>query len=318
MPLLQDDYLPKLLYRNGNLNTILSHLARQSQSLSFERQRLELDDEDFLDIDIHYSTSKNAIILFHGLEGSSESSYIMTFANYLRNYGFDIIAVNYRGCSGMLNRKLQMYHSGFTKDVHNVVSHYTDLYQNLHVIGFSLGGNLVIKYLGENNFDIPANIITAIAISAPMDLESCALELIKPKNRIYERRFMNTLVKKIKQKATLFPHQVNLDNLKHVKNLYDFDDLFTGPIHGFVNAKDYYTQSSSKQFIHNINTPALIISAYDDPFLSVKAIPVQECADHNKVSLVATKFGGHVGFGGYKKGVPWMLEKSLEFISAHS
>jgi len=310
-------YSPSVIYKNGHLNTILSHYRRSTTKVKFHRHRLLTPDDDFIDIDSILKQSKKLVVLLHGLEGSSESSYIHTFsAKLAQTNRYDIRILNYRGCSGESNQRLQMYHSGATQDIDTLISYYQHEYEDIYVIGFSLGGNLILKYLGENMYDSHQCISKAVAISPPTDLESCSYKIMESQNILYEKRFLRSLKAKASEKAEEYPDQLSLSTVKSIRKLYDFDNLITGPIHGFTDASDYYAQSSSKQFLSSIHTPTLIITAEDDPFLSAAAIPYAEAEANDQLYLAASMYGGHVGFGGYKQGLSWMLEKCLHFMDS--
>ena len=315
MPVLNDsEYQPSFLFKSGHFNSIYSHISRRTESCTFDRKRIQTPDDDFLDIDFVHTGSSQLIVLFHGLEGSSDSSYIKEFANGFSQLDYDIAAMNYRGCSGEMNRQLRLYHSGSTDDIHTVLTEITKGYDRVYLIGFSLGGNMCLKYLGEQVYDIPSVVQGCVSISPPTDLESCSLQIMKRQNWIYEKRFLTSLADKVKQKEKQFPGKVPLSKLSEAKRIYSFDDMFVAPMHGFKNAKDYYQQCSSKQFLSNITHPSLILTSIDDPFLSKAAIPVKEAQQNSLIYLYPCKFGGHVGFHQKGNRKSWMLEKSIEFI----
>ncbi len=315
MPVLDDsEYHPGFLFKSGHFNSIYSHVSRSKETCSFHRKRIQTPDDDFIDIDCIHSGSTKLIVLFHGLEGSSDSTYIKEFANGFSPLGYDVAAMNYRGCSGEMNRQLRLYHSGSTDDIHTVLTQIAQGYDQVYLIGFSLGGNMCLKYLGEQIFEIPSNIQGCIAISPPTHLETCSLQIMKLQNWIYEKRFLTSLVDKVKQKAEQFPGKIPISKLSKAKRLYSFDDMFVAPMHGFKDAKDYYQKCSSKQFLPNIKYPSLILTSIDDPFLSKEAIPVKEAQQNSLIYLYPCKFGGHVGFHQTGNRKSWMLEKSIEFI----
>ena len=318
MPLVNcDDYQPSGLYKYGHFNTVMSHFRRSKAKVRFSRSRIFTPDDDFIDIDSILNGSKILVMLLHGLEGSSESSYIHTFSQMLSSSGlYDVRVMNYRGCSGTMNQQVGMYHSGATEDLDSVFSHYQNQYDEIYAIGFSLGGNLILKYLGEQKFASSQWITKAVAISPPTHLESCSYKIMERQNFVYQKRFLTSLKSKALEKAKLYPEQLVSSTIKSIKKIYEFDDVITGPIHGFADARDYYSKSSSKQYLDQINKPTLIITAVDDPFLSIEAIPYEEAKRNEMLFLAASEYGGHVGFGGHKKEISWMLEKSIEFISA--
>jgi len=313
MPLLKSNYKPTGWRKNGQLQTMFPNFFRKVNFEFNKRERLNLPDGDFLDLDWKKNNNSNLVILGHGLEGSSHSSYILGMAKYFSERGYDVLAWNHRSCSGEMNRNLRFYHHGVTDDLHEVVKH-CSLYKNVHVVGFSLGGNLVLKYVGEEHFEKPNNVRAFVAFSVPVDLLDCVNEIHKPKNRIYVINFLNTLKKKVKEKAKS-PHlDLNTENLKQVKSLLDFDNLYTAPIHGFENAHDYYERASSKQFLPNIKVPSLLVNAINDPMLGQKCHPTEVAEKHDKFYFMKTAHGGHCGFVPNKGDVYWSEEVTFDFV----
>ena len=314
MPIIESDYMPILPFRNGHINTIYSSLFRKPKLLSFDRKRIETNDDDFLDIDFLENGNKKIVILCHGLEGSSSSNYIQALGGLFNSNGYDIAAMNYRFCSGEINRQLRTYHSGETEDLNTVIDYVLPNYEEVFLVGFSLGGNIVLKYIGDGVYPIHPKIKAVVGISVLIDLYGAALELSKLKNRIYTKRFLKTLSKKIKLKHQQFPTQFNINQLKKVKKIIDFDEYFTAPINGFKNAKDYYNKSNSKQFLHKIKIPTLIINSLDDPFLSKSCYPYKKAINNKYLNLMTPKHGGHVGFISFSKKHFWHELQILKFI----
>jgi predicted alpha/beta-fold hydrolase len=284
------------LLKSGHFNTIYPYLFRKDPIIPYQRYRKDTPDGDFIDIDTLQNGFKKLAILCHGLEGNADSKYIKHTALILNENGWDVIAMNYRGCSGEMNRKLQMYHSGFTQDLGFLVDCYKDQYEKIAIIGFSLGGNILLKYLGEQGAKISSKIIAAVGISVPCDLSAGAKRIARWDNYFYQKKFLITLNLKIKQKKKLFPEKVNLDHFAKIKTLWDFDEYYTGPLHGFTGAEDYYKKSSCKQFLTNIRVPSLIINAKDDPFLPAESYPELEANNNDNLGLIMPNHGGHVGF----------------------
>ena len=291
-----DNYQPFRIFKNPHINTVYPYLFRPRLNNSFERHRHHLPDGDFIDLDWIKNKSKKLVLLCHGLEGSTESKYIQHISNQFSEYQYDVCALNFRSCSGEININPSIYHSGATDDLMDVITNYTSEYDNVLLIGFSLGGNIVLKLSGESASSLPSNISGVVAISVPCELESGSYELLKPKNSIYTNRFLVTLKAKAKVKHTQFPGSFDLDYVLKSKNVFEFDDRFTAPVHGFKNAIDYYRKARSIQFLHLIQIPCLIINAADDTFLSKECYPF-ELADKNKnIDLRVSRYGGHVGF----------------------
>jgi hypothetical protein len=315
MPILDaSDYNPPRLFRNGNINTLYPFLFRKNSSPDFKRTRFETSDKDFIDIDRLTNDNQDLVVLCHGLEGNSESQYIKNMSQHLFDNGIDVLCVNFRSCSGEMNRKLQMYHSGFTSDVHEVLEAYVSEYQNVSLVGFSLGGNVVLKYISDEIFDITDKVKSVVAISVPVDLSKSALKISARSNWLYDLRFRISLEQKIREKHKSFPEEVNLEHLKKIKKVRDFDDYYTGPLHGFEDAEDYYAKCSSKQFLENIKIPTLLITALDDPFLPPESYPFDIADQNDNLYFLAPKFGGHVGFTTFGTNIYWNEQKTLQFI----
>ncbi len=282
---------------------------------AYTRERIATPDQDFLDLDWIKQDAGRLVIISHGLEGNSQRSYIKGMARMCLASNFDVLTWNYRGCSEEMNRELRFYHSGATDDVGVVVNHAIACgYTNITLIGFSLGGNLTLKYIGEQQ--PPKEVKKAVAFSVPLDLHSSCIQISRPSNRIYSERFLKSLKKKIITKA-VFRKELDIKGIDAIASLLEFDDHFTAPIHGFKNAVDYYTQSSSLQFLTRITIPALIINAQNDPFLSKDCYPTATLHDHPFVRFESPAYGGHVGFAQFNKnGLYWSEERAMEFINA--
>ncbi|MFL2603246.1 MAG: YheT family hydrolase [Flavobacteriaceae bacterium] len=316
MPVIKTDYKPPLLFKNRHINTIYSSLFRKTKRPSFKRKRIETLDDDFLDIDFIENGSKKIVILCHGLEGSSDSKYIQATAKLLSLNGYSVAAMNYRFCSGEINRQLVTYHSGKTDDLHAVIKYLLPNYDSVYLVGFSLGGNLILKYNGDGLFSLSPKIKANVAISVPVDLKGSSISLKRCENILYRWRFIRTLSKKMHLKHQQFPNELDVAPLKKVKTLTDFDDFFTSKINGFKDAEDYYLKASSKQFIPNITKPTLLINALDDPFLSESCFPIVEAKENSKFNLMTPSFGGHVGF--ISKGAfYWSEIQILNFLNSY-
>ena len=294
-------YAPLLPFRNGHIQTIYPTLFRpQPQTLS-RRERISTPDGDFLDIDWHASTagdSDRLAVISHGLEGSSNKKYVLGMARYLAHQNWDVLCTNFRACSGVPNRLPRMYHSGQTDDLHTVLLHALSVkpYRMLALVGFSMGGNQILKYLGERRYPLPQEIRAAAVFSVPCDLQGSVGMLDKWYNTIYMRYFMKGLKEKIRIKAAMFPEIYTTEGLSSVRNFRPFDDQYTAPVHGFASASEYYQKSSSLQFLDGITVPTLLVQAQDDPFLSASCYPTA-CAERNpSLLLQLPRYGGHVGF----------------------
>ena len=308
-------YSPPGLLFNAHLETIYPSLLRTVNTPQYTRERINTPDDDFLDLDWLKQNSTKLVILSHGLEGNSSRAYIRGMAKAFFERGFDVLAWNYRGCSEEMNHQVRFYHSGATDDLDVVIRHAMKSYQEISLIGFSLGGNLTLKYLGERGTTVSPAIKKAIVFSVPMDLHTSCLKISHPANWIYARRFLASLKKKVSQKA-ITRKEINLQGLDRIDNLLEFDDRYTAPIHGFSDALHYYRESSSVGFVEAITIPSLIVTALNDPFLTPQCYPADMLKDHPLVTLETPSRGGHVGFSLFNKnGLYWSEIKALEFIA---
>lgn len=296
---------------NRHVETIYPALFRKVQLSAYQRERITTPDNDFLNLDWLKAGANQLVVISHGLEGNSGRGYVKGMARTFFENGFDVLAWNYRGCGGEMNKALRFYHSGATDDLATVCDHAFDKgYHSVFLIGFSLGGNLTLKFAGERHLD--SRIKGAVAFSVPLDLYTSSLELAKPSNWIYSRRFLKSLKRKIVEKSRLMPG-LDSDALKNVKSLRHFDDVYTGPLHGFKDALDYYQKSSAISFLEGIKVPSLIVNAKNDPFLSKECFP--EKINNPLVKFEVTPQGGHVGFASFTgKGLYWTELRALKFI----
>ncbi len=298
MPLLKSTFFPTLPFRNSHFNTIYRALFMK-ENVRYSRKRVTTWDQDFIDLDFSLVGSKTLVILIHGLEGSSQSKYILAATSEFNNEAIDTVAFNLRSCSGEDNLLLKTYHSGKTDDVHFVVNHIIDnySYENIVLAGYSLGGNLTLKYMGEFAKTQSPKIKCAIAVSVPIDLASSSVAMSSYKNKIYMEAFLKTLRLKVLEKAHKFPEfKLEKDKLFKAKAFSDFDALYTAPVFGFSGAEDYWEKASSKPYLKSIETPTLLITSKDDPFLGEACYPIKEAKASKNFYLEITKYGGHVGF----------------------
>jgi len=318
MPLInRSDYKAPLFLQNGHIQSIYPTLFRRFDTGFYERERIFTPDDDFLDIDWSRTGSKKLAIISHGLEGNSHRNYVVGMVKMLNRNGWDALAWNYRSCSGEMNRRLRFYNSGTIDDLEVVIEHAAKIesYKEIVLIGFSMGGNLSLLYLGNKGSRIDSKIVRSVVFSVPCDLKASTRELAKFKNRIYMGRFLKTLHQKIRTKMKLMPGQINDDNYHLIKNFKDYDDRYTAPLHGFNNAEDYWSKCSSNRFIPEIKIPTLIVNARNDPFIVDGCYPVNETSDSKCVYLETPKSGGHVGFMQFKRDKSyWSEERTIEFL----
>ncbi len=316
MPIITTVYEPPLLFKNGHFSTIYSGLFRKIADFHQKRERLELSDGDFLDLDWSFSIkpSNKVAILLHGLEGHGQRPYITGSAKILNASGIDACAVNFRGCSGETNRLFRSYHSGATEDLDAVVRHIvkSKAYDEIYIKGVSLGANMALKYIGEER-EIPKEVKAVIGVSVPCNLHSSLKELSKPKNYLYAQRFRKHLVTKLKLKQPLFPDLISNLDINRIRTLKDFDEIYTSKAHGFKNALDYYEKSSCLPFLSRIKIPSLIINAKNDSFLGPECYPYKEAENNPSLYLETPKYGGHVGFFG-KRNIAYTEHRAVEFF----
>jgi len=303
------------IFKNGHVNTIFPTLFRKIKDLTYNRERVELPDGDFIDLDWSKVGSEQFVLVLHGLEGSSDSVYIKGMIQAFNRAGWDGVAMNFRGCSGEPNRKLKSYNMGASDDLKLIVKHLQQLnrYKKLVLVGSSLGGNVVLKYLGEEGENTPAFVNRAIVFSVPCDIPSTNVQLKKWYNQVYLKRFLGTLNEKLQIKLEQFPNQIQFQNRK-LKTFQEFDDTYTSPVHGYKNADDYWNRCSSKHFLANIQRPTLLVNALYDSFLGEGSYPYEVAKDHPFLYLETPKHGGHVGFvKRNEEGMYWSEERALKF-----
>lgn len=306
-------------FSSGHVHTLFPPLFRPTPRLRYHRQRVETSDGDFVDVDWCRGGNDRLVIILHGLEGHSRRTYVLGMARAARLHGFDVLAMNFRGCSGEPNRKLASYHSGMTEDLHDVlrvVGKKAD-YACYMLIGFSLGANLVLKYLGENPGRVSEKVRGAVAISVPCDLADSARSLARPSCRIYMRYLLDQLRKKLIEKSRLFPGAIDVRALWRIRTFQEFDDAFTAPWHGFQDAMEYWRKSSCKQFLATVEVPSCIVNALDDPFLGPGCFPTQEILANPRLNMLTPRTGGHVGFVGAGFGrMYWSEWQAMRFLNS--
>lgn len=310
-------YHPPILLRNGHLQTIFPSLFRKITDISYTRERIDTRDGDFLDLDWSCVGGRTLAILSHGLEGNTHRPYMLGMVRALNSIKVDGLAWNYRGCSGEPNRLLRMYHNGVTDDLHHVIARAVSVgtYETIVLVGFSMGANLSLLYLGRCAGDVPEHVKCAVMFSAPCDLTDAAAALAKPANALYMKNFLKSLHLKIRAKQHRYPEALNDAQYHRIRTFEQFDDRYTAPIHGFAGARDYWTKCSSRPWLEHIRVPTLIVNAQDDPFLAGGCYPVDECRRNPDVTLEIKRYGGHVGFVNFNhEGRYWSEMRALAFI----
>ncbi|MGA8181210.1 MAG: alpha/beta fold hydrolase [Desulfobacterales bacterium] len=319
MPFLSaSNYRPGLLFKNAHIQTIYPPIFRKVKNIRYERERIFTPDHDFIDLDWSRVGGDKVVIVLHGLEGHSRRSYMLGMISAFNMRRWDAVALNFRGCSGQPNRRLRSYHCGATDDLHTVLRHVMNRrrYTCISLVGFSVGGNLALMYLGEKKYPVSPLIKSAAAVSVPCDLESCANKLAQRSNILYMKRFLMMFHDKIRMKMRMMPNEIDDANYHLIRTFKDFDDRYTAPIHGFSNAKDYWNKCSCKQFLPGIDIPVLLISARDDPFLGKECYPVDEAKGSRLFYFEMPDHGGHVGFIDFKpSGEYWHEKRIAAFVT---
>ncbi len=309
---------PVLLF-NAHLETIYPALFRKVTAPDYTRERIVTSDNDFLDLDWLAIGSSHLVIISHGLEGNTSRAYMRGMALACYKAGYDALTWNFRGCSEEMNRQLRFYHSGATDDLETVIRHALakGIYQRISLIGFSLGGNLTLKYLGERGDSVHPSIISAITFSVPMDLHTSCLKISMRSNWLYAQRFLKSLKTKVKLKSEKMKG-LDTSGIDNISSLLEFDNRYTAPIHGFRDALHYYEECSSTNYVQKIKIPTLIVNAQNDPFLSKECYPIEPLKNHPMVKLEMPNQGGHVGFSRFdQNGVYWSELRALQFLQSH-
>ena len=311
--------------KNPHLQTLYPALLRRLKPLHCVRERLTTPDNDFIDLDWYGQAHQPLVMLLHGLTGSSQSLYIQGLQQQLSANGFRSVALNFRGCSGESNHLARCYHSGDTEDI-------DFLYQTVRqrepdtpiaAIGFSLGANVLLKWLGEQQKSV--NLFAAAAVSTPLVLGQCASKLDKGFSMIYRNRLLTELKVYIQNKQQHLERigqteqaarLKELGDLSKIDSFWQYDERVVAKLHGFQSAKDYYQRASSRQFLKSIAVPTLLIQALDDPFMTAAVIP-DKAELSSYVQLEITPHGGHVGFiAGHNpfKPVYWLEQRLVQFL----
>jgi predicted alpha/beta-fold hydrolase len=289
-------------------------IFRRALLITHERERIATPDGDFLDLDWNRDhRSESLVIITHGLEGNSANDSVQGMASAFHRVGWDSLAWNLRGCSGEMNRLLRTYHSGAWEDLECVINHAAGGYRRIALVGFSIGGNLTLKYLGDHGAAIHPTIKGAVTFSVPCDLASSALALESRINSIYMNHFLRDLRRKIREKATAFPGGISTEGLDRIRTFREFDGIYTAPLNGFLSAEDYWAKSSSKPALLGISVPTLLVNALNDPFLGPECFPREEAAANPYIHLELPKSGGHLGFITFACEY-WSETRAVEFL----
>lgn len=316
--LTESDFRAPWWLKSAHLQTSYATLFRGRSALDLRRERIELEDGDFLDLDWLRETFGPVVLVLHGLEGSSDSPYARGMLAAIQRRGWRGVVMHFRGCSGELNRLPRSYHSGDTADLEAVVRLLSARGEEpAAAIGYSLGGNVLLKWLGEHGAGAPLR--AAVAVSVPYTLALAADRLARGLSRIYQRRLIDDLRAKLHRKFAAGASPIDLTRAHHSRDFWEFDDRVTAPLHGFKDVDDYYTRSSSRPYLRHIRIPTLMIHARDDPFMTPNVLPhAHELSPSSRLEI--SDHGGHVGFvhGRYPwRPRYWLEERIPEYLEAY-
>lgn len=314
-------YLAPLWLPGGHLQTIYPATFIAKPPVLYRRERWDAPDGDFVDIDfVDGVPGKPFIVLFHGLEGSSNSHYARALMAHIAALGWSGAVPHFRGCSGELNRAPRFYHSGDAQEIDWILQRLSAVRKTrqaskFYAGGVSLGGNALLRWLGESQHQ--AEIVdAACAISAPLDLARGGAALSQGLNRIYTRMFLQTLKPKCLKKLTQFPGLFDRETMLRARNLYEFDNVITAPLHGYRDTDDYWHRASAKHVLTDISVPTLVLNAQNDPFLPSEHLPrmAARC-----VTLEYPRHGGHAGFavGALPGRLNWLPQRMLHFLEGN-
>ena len=322
MPIIENSSFRSPWYYGGpHWQTVLPNVTRRRLRISYRRERFELSDGDFVDVDWVAKPAQASLarccLALHGLEGDSQAPYVKALIRSFEGQGYAMGALNLRGCSGEPNRLKRFYHSGDTLGLAEVVEKVGSRFETVVLVGFSLGGNVVLKYLGDLGNQAPGSVRAAVAFSVPCDLAGAAEKLAESSNQFYMKRFVRMLCSKLKEKSRLYPQYEYAEGCANMKTFHEFDEVYTAPLNGFKGAKDYWARCSSLHSLDGISRPTLLVNAANDPFLSPACYPREIARSHSSFHLEVPEWGGHCGFPrGLLHGGPWHGLRALEFFES--
>jgi uncharacterized protein len=319
MPLIKSAYKAPILFRNSQFSTIYASVFRKVNGVKYDRERLELSDGDFVDLDWSKASSKqtkNLVIITHGLLGNSDRQYVKGTVKYFNQKGWDALAWNHRGMSGEPNRFEKMTIHGSTDELKEIIEHVnkSKKYDAITLVGWSKGGNIALKYTGELGRKLPKQIKSIVAISVPTDVYGSVH--VMGKNSFYAKRFKTKFYEYLKNKKHLIDPEKFAEFGKY-ETLEDFSEYYVAPLNGYKNAKEYYQICSALPYLENITVPTLIINSLDDPILSLTCSPFQLAENSEIIHLETPKSGGHCSF--YlpnNDGIYWAEKRAFEFVNS--
>lgn len=297
------------------METIYPSAIRKVKGVDYQRERIITPDDDFLDIDWVKNGNKRLVLISHGLEGSSHRPYVQGVAKLFANNNWDVLAWNCRSCSGEMNKTKILYHHGFTEDVDTVVKKaISEGYEEICMIGFSMGGSLTLKYIGEKGEHLPYQIKKGMGVSVPCDLGASSKKLSEKGNAFYKNRFMRKLTVKMKEKNEQFPGSIEVIPYKSIPDFHTFDTHYSAKMFGFKDGADFYANVQCLPYLKDITIPTLLLNAKNDPMLTDSCFPYEVAENHAFFSIEATKYGGHVGYTQKGKEHTYAEERALKFF----
>ena len=316
MSIIKSKYKAPFLFRNAHVATVLPSMFREV-SADYVRERISLTDGDFLDLDWVNRGNDRIVIVSHGLEGNSYRHYVAGTAKLFSEQGWDAVGWNCRSCSGEMNLLPRLYSHVDAPDLSEVIDHVlaTNRYKKIALVGFSMGGAIILNYVSKMKEHHPAELTAAVAISSPVDVGGSADELEKSKNRFYLQRFLKKMIIRIKQKAKQFPEIIDTSGVDGITTFTEYDIRYTAPLNGCKNPAEFYRKASTKEYLHEIDIPTLLLIAENDPFMPPSCYPYEAAHNHTFFHLEVPKRGGHVGFTIRSLKHSWMEARALEFIS---
>jgi hypothetical protein len=321
-----NDFVPRRFLRGGNAQTIAGNFIQRANGLPEPEERLcEIEPGVRILCDCHWQPERQdrlTLILVHGLEGSSKSRYVIGTGSRAWRQGCNVVRMNIRGCGGTEHLSSTLYHSGLSQDVEKLVAELTasEGLRRVALVGFSMGGNQVLRALGRWGTQAPPEVVAAAVVSPACDLAMSSDRIHEPANRMYEWWFMRSLRRSFRRKAELWPGRFDPALLKGVRSVRDFDEHITARYMGFAGSADYYDKASASHVLERIAVPTLVIHSDDDPFIVMSAESQRKFEENPNVTFLHTKHGGHCAFIGEpaKDGSDdghWAERKIVEFMT---
>lgn len=311
MPIVKSNYRPPTYLFSRHLQTVAPFILVKPDNTLYQTEKFELSDGDFLELDWIKSKSDRLMILCHGLEGNSRSHYVQQMATHFSKLGWDILAINVRGCGRKINRLPVLYHAGATNDIEEVVSTYAQKYKAVTLVGFSFGANMLLNFASRHT--VPKNVCAVAGFSVPCDIKGAEKKLDRVDNRIYSKKFLEKLKNRIRKLENLHPDVINAKDIDKINSLQSFTRKIASPYCGFNSVEDYYAAGSCLTSLRNAKLPTLVVNAQNDPFLSKSCYPTKLAQSSSVVFFDNPNKGGHSSFPINGK-ESWMPKKMQEFL----